>query len=216
MAPIKRSFYGRVRSTAYELWRGSDRLANREDDNFCGGYRILRLALRQGTSSDPQIEARAAYAYLASETPPDAILRAMFWDSKTVVRKSRDDPPADTPFTIPAKFVQIPITQVRQWVQKFDGLQTSLQVVSQEDDSLPICSLRIETNYVDNVFEKVWRVLPGERDALTRLWLEVWHEMGHILQTYPAITGIEESFPCVEGRPEVYDFQAYEPSLTLS
>lgn len=217
MAPTKISFYGQVRSTAYNLWRGSDWLANRDDSNFCGGHRILRLAMRQGTSSDPQIETRAVYAYVADETQPDAIVRAVFWDSKTVVRRGHrdpNDPPANTPFTIPAKFVQIPITHVRRWVQRFDGLQTSLQVVSVEED-LPICSLRIETSYVDNVFEKVWQVLPGEQDEITRIWLEVWHEMGHMLQTCQALTSVKESFPCVEGKPEVYDLQAYEPVLTL-
>jgi hypothetical protein len=167
---------------------------------------------------NPQIEARAVYAYYDSfvgEAQSDAVLRAVYWDSKTVVSKSRDDPPADTPFTIPAKFVQVPITQVRQWVQAFDSLQTSLQVVSRPDDSLPICSLRIETNYVDNVFEKVWQVLPGERDELTRVWLHIWHEMGKALHVCPIITDITESFPHIEGKPEAYDFQAYEPSLTL-
>lgn len=215
MAPVKRSFYGQVRTTAYNLWHGSDYLIKQDESNYCGGHCILRLALRQRDSTHPLLEARAVYAYLAHETQPDAILRAMSWDSKTVVSKSRDDPPADTPFTIPAKFVQVPITQVRQWVQTFAGLQTSLQIVSLPDDSLPICSLRIETNYIDNAFEKVWQVLPGERDELTRIWLEVWHKMGKMLQTCPAITSVQESFPCIEGKPEVYDFQAYEPLLTL-
>ena len=215
MAPIKGSFSGRVRRTAYDLWRGPNYLRNQGRVNFWGGYCVLRLALRQRTSGDPQIEARAVYASFADETQPDAILRAMSWDSKTVVQKSRDDPPENTPFTIPAKFVQVPIAQVRQWVKTFDGLQTSLQIFPQQDDGLPICSLRIETDYVYNAFEKIWQVLPGEQSELLRAWQKVWHEMGNILQAFPALTDIEESFPHVEGKPEVYDFQAYEPLLTL-
>lgn len=58
-------------------------------------------------------------------------------------------------------------------------------------------------------------MLPGEQDEITRIWLEVWHEMGHMLQTCQALTSVKESFPCVEGKPEVYDLQAYEPVLTL-
>ncbi|HEU5376802.1 MAG TPA: hypothetical protein VFV38_15305, partial [Ktedonobacteraceae bacterium] len=82
-------------------------------------------------------------------------------------------------------------------------------------DGLPICSLRIETDYVSNAFERVWQVLPGEQSELLRAWREVWHEMGDVLQGAPSLTDIEESFPSVEGRPEVYDLQAYEPLLAL-
>lgn len=209
------SFYGTVRRTAYNLWRGSHYLTYRDSEHFCGGHCVLRLAMRQRTSSDPQLEARAVYAYLASEEQTDAVLRAMSWDSKSVVRKSRDDPPPDAPFTIPAKFVRISIAQVQQWINVFDGLPTSLQVFSQEDDGLPICSLRIETDYVSNAFERVWQVLPGEQSELLSAWREVWREMGNILQGAPSLTDIEESFPRVEGRPEVYDLQAYEPLLAL-
>jgi hypothetical protein len=187
----------------------------RDDEHFCGGHCVLRLAMRQRTSSDPYLEARAVYAYLDREEQPDAILRAMSWDSKSVVRKSRDDPPPDAPFTIPAKFVRVPIAQVRQWIKVFDGLPMSLQVFPLEDDSTPICSLRVETNYVSNAFEKVWQVLPGEQSEFLRAWQEVWHEMGNILQASLSLTNVAESFPHIEGKPERYDLQAYKPVLTL-
>jgi hypothetical protein len=216
MLPTRRSFYERERATAYNLWRGPRSLNSQGDREFCGGPCVLRLALRQGTSSKPQIEARAAYASFYSEELPDAIVRAMSWESKSMIRNSRGETLEHPPFTIPAKFVRIPIGTVQQWVKKFDGIQTTLQLTPQEADTLPICSLRIETNSVYNAFEKVWQVSPGEPSELLRAWLEVWHDMGIALQTHRAIMDVEESFPCVEGRPEVYDLQGYQPLLTLA
>lgn len=209
------SFYGTVRKAAYALWHGPDYLNDRDDPTLYGGHCTLRLAMRQGTTTHPHLEVRAVYAHLEREGQPDAILRAMSWDSKSVVRKSRDDPPPDAPFTIPVKFVRVPLAQVWQWVRAFDGLQMSLQVFPLEDDGLPICSLRVETDYVSNAFEKVWQVFPGEQSELLNAWRQVWQEMGQILQASPSLTGIEESFPHVEGRTEVYDLQGYEPLLTL-
>jgi len=216
MLPTRRSFYERERATAYNLWRGPRSLNSQGDREFCGGPCVLRLGLRQGTSSTPQIEARAAYASFYSEELPDAIVRAMSWESKSMKRNSRGEMLEHPPFTIPAKFVQVPLGTVQQWVRKFDSIQTTLQLTPHEADSLPICSLRIETNSVYNAFEKVWQVSPDEQSELLRAWLEVWHEMGIALQTYPAMTDVEESFPCVEGRPEVYDLQSYQPLLTLA
>jgi hypothetical protein len=101
-------------------------------------------------------------------------------------------------------------------VKKFDGLQISLQLLPRTEYELPTCSLRIETNSASNAFEIVWPVHAGEPSELLRAWKDVWHEMGIALQTQQAMTEVEESFPCVEGRPEVYDLQAYKPWLTLS
>ncbi len=216
MASTKPSRYGRERLTAYALWRGPDFVRIRADGDLSGGHCVLRLALRQGNSSHPQIEGRAAFASFHYEEQPDAIVRAMSWEKRLGVRTNRTDPLSETPFTIPAKFVRVPIALVRQWVKRFDGMQTTLQLTPQEDDSLPICSLRIEADYVYNAFEKVWQVIPGDSSEPLRAWLEVWHDMGMALQTQQALTDVEESFPCVEGRPEVYDLQAYEPWLTLS
>jgi hypothetical protein len=74
---------------------------------------------------------------------------------------------------------------------------------------------RTFADYVFNAFERVWQVLPGEQSELLRAWREVWHEMGNVLQMGAAITNIDESFPCMESEPEIYDFQAYRPLLTL-
>ncbi len=214
MTPIRGSFYGRVRMTAFQLWRGPSYVVKDGEDPF-GGFCLLRLALQQGTSTNPQIEARAVYASWADDETSDAILRAMSWESKLEIKKKRDETPEDTPFTIPATFVRVPIPQVRQWVKRFDGLYISLQLLPRIEYELPTCSLRIETNSASNAFEIVWPVGTGEQSELLRAWQEIWHEMGVALQRHQTITGVEESFPCVEGRPEVYDLQGYKPLLTL-
>lgn len=216
MTRVKSSFYGQVRKTAYALWAGPDYVYDQGDTDPLGGDCLLRLAMQQRNSMNPQIEARAAYAYYSSfvgETQFDAVLRAVYWDSQTVVRSS---PPETTPIKIPVRFVQMPIAPVRQWISTFDGLQTSVQVLPRLNDNLPICSLRVEVDYVHSVFEKTWQVIPGELDELTNIWLKIWQEMEKALQTYPRVTNMKESFPHVEGKPEAYDFQAYEPLLTLS
>lgn len=215
MTRIKSSFYGQVRRTAYALWTGSDYLHNQSNSNPLGGDCLLRLAIQKRNSVNPQIEARAVYAYYDSfvgETESDAVLRAVYWDSQTVVRTSSLEV---TPIQIPARFVQVPIIQVRQWIGTFDGIQTPIQVFPLSDDNLPICSLRVEVDYLHSVLEKIWQVIPNEQNELTRVWLDIWHQMGKALQVCPIITDITESFPHIEGKPEAYDFQAYEPLLTL-
>jgi len=213
MKSVKSTFYGHVRRTAYELWRGPDYVLTPDEDNPVGGLCILRLALRKGTSMKPLIESRAVYTSLTDDTQHGAILRAVYWDSQTV---KRDSPPETTPIRIPAKFVQVPVERVRQWISAFDNLPTSLRVSRQQDDSLPICSLRIEIDPVDSVFEKVWRVIQNEDIELNHTWQDIWQEMNLALQTCPSITEMEEDFPCVKSQPDdVYDLQAYKPSLDL-
>ena len=42
------------------------------------------------------------------EEQPDAIVRAMSWDRRSVARKNGGSPAADASFTIPAKSVRVP------------------------------------------------------------------------------------------------------------
>jgi hypothetical protein len=185
----------------------------REEDDLSGGSHVLHLAFREGDSISPLIESRAAYVSLVDQTQPDALLRAIYWDSQTV---KRDSPPETTPVAIAAKFVRVPFERIQQWLSVFDNLHPSLQVSLPRDDDVPLCSLRIEIDPTCRVFEKVWPVLPGEDIELNHAWQTVWRQMGAALQTYPAVTDIEEQFPCAEPEPDSYDFQAYQPSLDLS
>ncbi|SRR5579875_190394 len=209
---IKRTRYGQVRRTAYALWRGPDFVQQQTQTDASGGNRVLSLAIRKGSSMKPLLESRAVYGSLVSDTLSDAILRAVSWDSQTVRHSSSTEA---IPGTVRARFVRIPAWQVQQWVRKFDGLHTTLSSVAQADDQLPICSLRIEADAVYSVFEQVWQVGPDEQNDLTHIWLDVWNTMEQTLQTEPAIQNVEEFFPCVEGKPAAYDFQTYEPWLTL-
>ncbi len=212
MTTVKSSYHGRARRAAFELWRGPDYMRNQDDDHPWSGLCVLRLAMRQDTEKQIMIEARAAYTYLAHEDQQNAILRAVYWDSQTTVGKSRDD---TSPIKIPARFVQIPVSLVQQWLRAFDTVQTSIRMFAHADDSLPICSLRVETESVNCAFEKVWQVVEGEDSELNRLWQDTWQQMGQSLQTAPSVAGLEESFHCVKVEPDSYDFQAYTPSLRL-
>jgi hypothetical protein len=168
--------------------------------------------MRQDTERQIRIESRAVYAYLTHEEQHNAILRAVYWDSQTIIGKSRED---TSPIKIPARFVQIPVSLIQQWLHTFDTVQTSIRVSAHDDKSLPICSLRVETEAVDSAFEKVWQVVESEDSELNRLWQDVWLQMGRSLRTAPSITNLEESFDCVKVEPDSYDFQAYTPSLSL-
>ena len=81
--------------------------------------------------------------FCACDDPHDAILRAIYWDSKGIMGTTHRTP-YDTPFKIAAKFVHIPLALVQQWISSLEHLQTSIQTVSHEDDTLPICTLRVE------------------------------------------------------------------------
>jgi hypothetical protein len=201
----------RVRRTAYDLWRGPNYVQKQDDNNPIGGYCVLRLALRKGISIKPLIEARAVYAILGDENE-DAVIRAVYWDSHTFIRNL---PPEKTVTRIPVKFVQIPADQLRNWLEAFAGIHTPIQISAHEDPGLPICSLRVETSAVDCSSERVWQVVPGEDKELNRVWQQVWQEMGLALQTAPVIADVEESFPNTRIEPDSYDFQCYQPSLSL-
>jgi hypothetical protein len=212
MAGIKGTRYGQARRAAYALWRGPDFAQQQSQTEALGGNRVLSLAIRKGSSLAPLLESRSVYGSLVSDRSSDAILRAVSWNSQTARHPSPTEAISEI---VPARFVRIPAMQVQQWLRKFDGLHTTLSSVAQTDDQLPICSLRIEADAVYSVFEQVWQVVPGEQSELTHIWLDVWNAMGQTLQTEPAIQDVEESFPCVEGKPAAYDFQTYEPWLTL-
>src|SRR5947209_636730 len=121
MTVVKRTFYGRVRSTAYSLWLGPDYIENEDENDHLGGLCVLRLAIRKGTTIKPLIESRAVYTILDPDNPRDAILRAIYWDSQTVVHSNAPD----TPFKIAAKFVQIPLMLLQRWISSLENLQTT-------------------------------------------------------------------------------------------
>ncbi|HEU5382701.1 MAG TPA: hypothetical protein VFV38_45425 [Ktedonobacteraceae bacterium] len=209
MTGVKRTSYGRVRRLAYDLWRGPEYATRQNENDLSGGRCLLHLAIRQGITAKPQLEARSVYS---SFEPEDAILRAIYWDSRAAAQNSVLD---DQQIKIPAKFVSVPFARVQQWVDAFANLQNVLDISPQQDDSLPICSLRVEIDPVYCLFEKVWQVRPGEVNELQRAWQTIWQQMGLVLQASPVITDVEEHFRCVEGKTDAYDFQAYHPSLTL-
>lgn len=129
MSVVKPTFYGHVRRTAYNLWRGPVYVENIEkdgEDHPLGGVCVLRLALRKGETAKPMIESRAVYAILRPDEPQDAILRAMYWDN-TAIMHTTHRTPIDTPFKIAAKFVSVPLALLQQWIASSERLQTTTQ-----------------------------------------------------------------------------------------
>jgi hypothetical protein len=214
MPVVKSSYYGNVHRTAHDLWLGPDYIQDTNDDDiFLGGLCVLRLAIRKGSSIRPELEARAVYATIRPDYLQDVVLRAMYWDNKTVVRSNAPD----TPFKIAAKFVQMPLVPLQQWIAALENIPTTIQTTSYEDDSLPICTLRVQTAFISSVFEKTWQVVEGKDSDLTHVWQDIWRQMGQALQTYPIITALDESFSSkyVQIAPDIYDLQAYQPTMDL-
>ncbi len=217
MPIVKETFYGHVRRTAFNLWRGPDYVENSEMEDvtdFLGGVLVLRLAIRKGETAKPMIESRSVYAYLNPNEPQDAVLRSMYWDN-TAIRHTTHNTSLDTPFAIAAKFVRLPLTSLQQWIHSLENIATTVQTTSQENHILPICTLRVATSGVSSVFEKTWQVVEGENVELNRAWQAIWRQMEQVLQTSPSLTDIKESFHCVEVKPDVYDLQAYQPTLNV-
>ena len=217
MPVVKRTFYGYVRSTAFDLWRGPFYAENSEmedEANFLGGTRVLRLTIRKGETAKPMLESRAIYAHLNPNEPQDAILRAIYWDN-TAIRHTTHSTPIDTPFKIAAKFVRLPLALLHQWIDLLENISTTIQTTSSKDDTLPICNLRVETSVVSSAFEKTWQVVDGENAELNNAWQVIWRQMEQVLQTSPSLTDIKESFDCVEVKPDVYDLQRYQPTLNV-
>jgi hypothetical protein len=104
---------------------------------------------------------------------------------------------------------------LQQWIGSLENLPTTIQTTSHEDDSMPICTLKVETNAVTSRFEKTWQVIEGENSELNRAWQAIWQQMGQALQTAPVVTGLEESFSDPKVETERYDLHAYTPSLNL-
>lgn len=211
MTDVQPPLHTRVRMTAFDLWRGPNFLQTRDENDLLGGNRVLRLAMRKGLSIKPEIEARAVYAILEEEID-DVVIRAVYWDSHTLIRNR---PPEETVTKIPVKFARISRKQLQHWLEAFAGIHTLIQISVREEPGIPICSLRVEMSALSCSFEKVWQVVPDDDRALNRVWQEVWQEMGLALQTAPMVADVKESFPdtCIE--PDPYDFQSYQPSLNL-
>jgi len=190
MSVVKRMFYGHVRRTAYNLWEGPDYVESvkkDDEDDFWGGGRVLRLAIRKGEAAKPMIESRAVYAYLNPDESQNTLLRGMYWDNTALSFRTRSTP-IDTPFTIAVKFVRLPLALLQQWIHSLKNIPTTIQTTSHEDDTLQICTLRVETDGVSSVFEKTWQVVEGENIELNRAWQAIWQQMGESLQTAPPLT----------------------------
>ena len=215
MNKIKTSVSGWTRYVAFDLWRGPDFLKTRDEEEPFGGGCLLYLALREGeTGQRLQIESRAIYSNFVER---QAVLRAVYWDNQVVrLDGRRMDLPIPVVKQVPARFVQVPMIQVQQWLDAFRDIETPILVEPQEG-ALPICTLRITLSHVASVFEKVWEVTPGSTSPLQQAWNEVWQQLGEALRTSPALalTDIEESFPNVEPKPEAYELQNYVPTMTL-
>jgi hypothetical protein len=212
MAGAKSRDYGRMRRTALVLCQGPEYIQIHDESHSFGGRGVLHLALRKGTSMQPIIETRTIYVDVGDPAQENAVLRAVYWDSQAA---RQNNPDGESLLKIPGTFVQVSVAQTQQWVAAFDRLNIALLATVRADDSLPICTLRIERDNVYSAFAKTWQVIDGENTDLNHVWQDIWNQMARLLPISAVVTDVEEFFPCHEPGKDAYAYQAYQPTITL-
>lgn len=207
MSTTKKTTYGQVRGQAYDLWRGPDYLIKQAGPDQIGGLPVLAFLLRSGTSLKPVLESRIVFG---RTDEPSALLRAVSWDSSAI--NSRD--PA-LKLKMPLKCVEVPVQQIQDWIGSFAHLTTALPFPPYADDSIPICSLRIELDSVYATFQKTWQMRSESTDAFQNNWVDTWKKMEQCLQTHAACTEFSEHFEIEMNTSSVYDIGAYQAIYTL-
>ena len=204
------SRHGQIRQQAFPLWQGPASLI--QSDAVTGyamtGYTALTLTASTGFPG--YWESRKVYAPVHEVEQPYVILRAGAWDgfaSSRLIRTLGDA----TPFSVPVRFVKIPLTILYDWFARFQ--QISVSFLPHDEDVLKrqAVEMSVRVEYYPSATERIW-VAPLEPD-LTRLWFAVWDEMSALLKQEEPIAYelIEEYF----GRDDIdtsgYDHQGYQP-----
>jgi len=200
--------YGTVRVRAQAVLHGPANITVRQ---LCGegfyGWPVLTLEA-QASQAD-KVESRIVYANPFNEGQHVAVLRSVYWDGEAA-RKAYREQGQRLKLSMPARFVQIPADQVREWVSQFDGVGIVINDAVGESGTVDIRRLRIERDYKSSVFEKIWQMQDADHALLNRRWGHVWQHMTDALESKPLIPDPDEDFWL--GRPWfVYDMQGYQP-----
>lgn len=175
------------------------------------GWPLLSLEAQEGRTD--RIESRIIYANLFNEEQATAVLRSVYWDGE-IARKAYRQKEQPFQLYLPARFVQMPTQQVREWLSQFDGASTIVNDAIGEDDTIIIRRLRIERDYKASVFEKIWQVQDESHAALNQRWNQVWQHMTESLSKVESairISDVDEDFWL--GRPWVrYDMEKWQPN----
>lgn len=203
--------HGEMLDHVFPLWYGPRGLeAAAIDGERFYGWSVLSLAVR--FAYPILLESRIAYAHLFDEEQQTAILRAVSWDDRVAQRAIRAHG-QQAPLQVPARFVRVPLDQLRSWLTAFKDLTITADQVLVEETSIPIRRLRVEWEYTSCVIEKVWKGDATAHATLLAAWTGVWEQMGAALRTAPQLAAqeIEELFYATQPDTSVYTAQEYRP-----
>jgi hypothetical protein len=156
-----------------------------------------------------RIESRSVYANLFDTSQKSAILRAVYWDGLSA-RKAFKEQTNNNRVVLPARFVVVSTQRLRTWLSQFHDLDIRVSTKYDADKTTDVRRLRIESNYVSQIFEKVWQRQDPQHTSLNERWNRVWRWMTESLHEESVIEGIIEDFWFVN--PEVhYDLRTYQP-----
>jgi hypothetical protein len=203
--------YGKVRVQAKAVWRGPSYLywiTEEEDENHVSqGSPIFQLEVRHKQPKD-HVESRTVLGvwHWGDDVQRHALLRAVQWDGRTVRRIVQKNEPYS--LIIAARFVLIPMAQLRDWVAQFSDV--AIPFGPQKGIVTEIRRLRIELDYDNRASERIWDVDDPTCVELNHRWKSIWNDMTVALETQPVITQIDENYK-VQRLEYQFDFEAYEP-----
>lgn len=191
-------------------------------DNISGseffGWPVLSLERRNGKREKgpegvaDRIETRAVYANLDNEYQSVGVVKAVYWDGERekinywMARRAGEQ---YTLSPLPARFVHIPVGDLRGWLTLFDGISVPILYSADDDYGVPIRRLRIERNQVVAVLEVIWKSDEDPYSRLNAVWTTVWDALTSALKVAPVVSAFEENYGAV-GSEIDYDFDAYE------
>jgi hypothetical protein len=207
----QRSLKGYVGIQVQTILRGPQNITFPERDEELPFYGWPMLALKTVTPTLPsREESRLVYANLNDDEQEFAVLRAASWDWK-VARQAIHEQGENFKPVIPARFIKIPIDQLKEWLSNFTELTIIIGGFCENNDKIPIRGLRVERDYTACILEKVWQAQDPQHISLNEQWNDVWQQMTEALTTAPIITHPREDFWLVQIEIN-YDFQTYRPN----
>lgn len=203
--------FSAARMRAHFVVRGPQSILWESDIEDVPPYYGWSVLLLKNARSAPEdyIETRSVYANLFDDTQHFAVLRAVSWNGQAT-RKLVREQGQNFELVLPARFVKLPVEQLKAWLNEFDGLSIILSGDCTVDDSINVRKLRIKQDLTTCIFERTWQGQNANYTELNNRWAQIWAQMTKVLLTNSTITSIDEDFWLID--PNVtYDFLNYQP-----
>ncbi|NWJ48693.1 MAG: hypothetical protein HXX08_22765 [Chloroflexi bacterium] len=205
----KRFYYSLIRTDVHNLLLGPTSFYWQHDHDSFYGWSVLSLHMRLGW--EDRNEVRTVYGNLFDSSQDYSVLRAVFWNGIVERAKVRKEKEAYIG-QLPARFIEIPVSLLREWLNEFDDLSLKIDLSSQLDESVKVRRLRIERDYYSEIFEYIWQKENELFSELNNKWQKVWDQMTELLSSSKIVTDFSEEYSAYEGRVH-YNLDAYSADI---